>query len=209
MKKRYWLLLVISLCFIVVLGADILVGKNASERQFSNIALVGHRKVGVLLGTNKYTGNGLQNLFYKYRIEAAVELFKAGKIDYILVSGDNSRKEYSEPEMMKADLVAEGIPEDKIFLDFAGFRTLDSIVRCKEVFGENDILVISQKFHNERAIFIADHNDIKVIGYNAKDVEGSPGLKVIIREKFARVKLLLDLTFNKKPKYLGSKIFIQ
>jgi SanA protein len=209
MRKVWWFLLIISFCIALIVGADYMVRENAKEKLFSDITLIGHYKIGLLLGTGKYVGNGAPNLFYKYRIEAAVALYKARKIDYILVSGDNSRKEYSEPEMIRADLIAMGIPKEKIVLDFAGFRTLDSIIRCKEVFGEDNILVISQKFHNERAIFIAEKNDMKAVGFNAKDVEGRYGLKVILREKLARVKLLLDIAFNKRPKYLGNRIIIQ
>jgi SanA protein len=199
----------ILLSVVATFGADYWVWKTVEAKQFSNIATIEHRKVGLLLGTTKYTSYGIVNLYYKYRIEATVELYKAGKIDYVLISGDNSRKEYSEPDMMKEDLVAQGIPAEKIFLDFAGFRTLDSIVRCKEIFGEDNIIVISQKFHNERAIFIANNKGIDAIGYNAKDVDARYGVKVAVREKFARVKLMLDMLFDKQPKYLGERITIQ
>ncbi len=206
--KRSVLFLTI-LAIVALFVADYLVKETAKGKLFSETGLLKHHKVGLLLGTSKYTGNGLQNLFYRYRLEATIELYRSGKVDYILISGDNSRKEYSEPEMMKADLIAMGIPAEKIFLDFAGFRTLDSIVRCKEIFGETEIVVISQQFHNERAIFIADKKGIKAVGYNAKDVDGRYGLKVAIREKLARVKLMLDIALNKQPKYLGSKITIK
>jgi SanA protein len=138
-----------------------------------------------------------------------VALYKAGKIQYVLISGDNSRKEYSEPEMMQADLIAAGIPAERIFLDFAGFRTLDSIVRCKLVFGEDDILIISQPFHNERALFIADKKDIKAVAYNAQDVSANYGFKTQMREKLARIKLLLDIAFDKQPEFLGEQVRIQ
>lgn len=199
----------IVLMVVVIFGADYLVKQAASGKLFSETGLIQHHKVGLLLGTGKYTNGNLLNQFYQYRIEATVALFNSGKIDYVLISGDNSREEYSEPEMMKADLIASGIPPDKIFLDFAGFRTFDSIVRCKEVFGENTIVVISQKFHNERALFIAQRKGMDAVGYNAKDVEGRYGLKVAIREKLARVKLMVDIIFNGQPKYLGAKITIK
>jgi SanA protein len=110
---------------------------------------------------------------------------------------------------MMADLVAGGIPQDKIILDYAGFRTLDSIVRCKAVFGETNITIISQRFHNERALYLAQKNDIEAVAFNAKDVHRKAGLKVYVREYFARVKMMLDLIFGKEPKFYGPKIEIK
>ncbi|WP_299364511.1 ElyC/SanA/YdcF family protein [Winogradskyella sp.] len=171
---------------------------------FDKVNLIPKNKVGLVLGTGKYAANGNINLFYKYRIDAAVNLYEAGKIEFILVSGDNSRKNYDEPSDFKNDLIAEGIPKEKIFLDYAGFRTLDSVIRAKEIFGQTSITFISQKFHNQRAIYIADHFNIKAVGFNAKDVHNSH-----LREYFARSKASLDLVFNVQPKFLGEKITIQ
>ena len=108
--------------------------------------------MGLLLGTGKFLKNGCKNLYFFNRIDATEQLYKSGKIQYILISGDNSTKNYSEPEDMQAELIKRGIPADKIVLDFAGFRTLDSVVRAKEIFGQNSFIIISQKFHNERAM---------------------------------------------------------
>ncbi len=171
---------------------------------YDDISAIPKNKVGLLLGTGKYTASGNINLFYKYRVDAAVKLYKAGKIEYILVSGDNSRKDYDEPSDFKKDLIAKGIPEHKIFLDYAGFRTLDSVVRAKKVFGQTSVTFISQKFHNQRAIYIANHYNIKAVGFNARDV-----YKSHLREYLARSKASLDLVFNVKPKFLGEKIIIQ
>jgi len=148
------------------------------------------------------------NLYYSYRIDAAEQLFKSGKIEYILISGDNSREEYDEPTDMKNDLIARGIPEEKIYLDYAGFRTLDSVVRANAIFGQEQFTVISQPFHNERAIFISEKKGFKTIGFNAKDVSSRYGWKVQMREKLARVKMLLDIVVGKQPKFYGEKIEI-
>lgn len=188
--------------------ADWIVEKTASKKVFCTTEEISYNKVGLLLGTGKILANGRINLYYKYRIEAAAELYKSGKISYILVSGDNSRKDYDEPSTMRNDLIIKGVPASKIFLDYAGFRTLDSVVRCKEVFGQENVTVISQQFHNERAIFIGKFKGVHAIGYNATDIQGRYGLKVKIREKLARVKMILDLITFKKPKYLGEKIEI-
>ena len=201
--------LISLLAFVVLLGTNWLVEKSAKKKVFNSTKEIPHNKVGLLLGTSKRLINGQINLYYKYRIDAAVRLYHAGKIDFILVSGDNSTKHYNEPTTIKNDLIDKGIPANRIFLDYAGFRTLDSVVRSKEIFGQASITVISQQFHNERAIYIAKRKDIKAIGFNAKDVNVKYGLKTKIRERFARVKMMMDLVFGKKPKFLGEKIEIK
>lgn len=168
-----------------------------------------NEKVGLLLGTGKFLKNGWKNLYFFNRIDAAEQLYKSGKIKYILISGDNSQKDYSEPEDMQAELIKRGIPADKIVLDFAGFRTLDSVVRAKEIFGQNSFLIISQKFHNERAVFLAQHYGIKAYGFNAKDVNKYAGFKTMLREKFARAKVFVDFLLGVEPKFGGEKVVIK
>lgn len=160
----------------------------------------------MLLGTSKYIPGGRLNLYYHFRIEAAVALVKAGKIKYLVISGDNSRKDYNEPELMRQDLIAAGVDSSIIYLDYAGFRTFDSMVRLKEIFSQTAVTVISQPFHNQRAIYIASREGINAIGFNATDVDGNVGFKVQAREKLARVKMFLDFWLGSKPKYLGKKI---
>ncbi|MGF1560424.1 MAG: vancomycin high temperature exclusion protein, partial [Flavobacteriaceae bacterium] len=166
-------------------------------------------RVGLVLGTSNKLVGGQPNPYYSYRIHAALALFKAKKIDFILVSGDNGTQYYNEPETIKKDLVAGGVPTEKIFLDYAGFRTLDSMVRAKEVFGLDRVTIISQKFHNERAIYLAEKKGLTAVGFNAEDVSGNNGLKVHVREYFARVKVFIDLVFNTQPKFYGEQIEIK
>ncbi len=177
---------------------------KAKGLTYDDMDSIPKNNVGLVLGASKLAPSGNINLFYKHRVDAAVALYKAGKIDYILVSGDNGRKDYDEPTDFKNDLIAKGIPAEHIFLDYAGFRTLDSIVRTKKIFGQNSMTIISQKFHNERAIYIAQHYDIDAVAYNAKDVYKTPP-----REYLARAKARLDLLFNVTPKFLGDKIAIK
>lgn len=183
----------------------------ASGRVYGNTDDIPYNKVGLLLGTNPIGPSGGPNYYFTYRIEAAVKLFKAGKISYILVSGDNHSKAYDEPACMKNALMERGIPESVIYLDYAGFRTLDSIIRAKEIFGQDSYTIISQKFHNERAICLARHYGISAIGFNAKDVRmAATNLKIsIVRESLARVKMYIDILFNKQPKFLGEQIEIK
>lgn len=193
---------------LLIFGADYYVKTTTAKQLYHSTDAIPYNKVGLLLGTVKYLTNGNLNRYYKYRIEAAAALFHAGKIEVILVSGDNSRRGYDEPTDMKDDLVAKGVPEDKIVLDYAGFRTLDSIVRSQKVFGQSKLTIISQQFHNERAIFIAQHKSIEAIGFAARDVSMRAGLKVMLREKLARVKVLIDLLIGIQPKFLGEPIKI-
>tara|TARA_B100000929_G_scaffold290155_1_gene282836 strand:+ start:20859 stop:21449 length:591 start_codon:yes stop_codon:yes gene_type:complete len=194
---------------IGVLIIDTYVSSSSSDKIYKETNKIPHKRVGLLLGTSKFLSNHQINLYYKYRIEAAAELFKAGKIEFILISGDNGSKNYNEPKLMKEDLMNKGIPEEKIYLDYAGFRTLDSVLRAKKVFGQNSFTIISQEFHNERAVFLAKSFQINAIAFNAKDVSINDGLKTQLREKLARSKMILDLIFNVEPKYLGKKIVIE
>ena len=207
-KKRILGLLIFILPFIFVRIANHSIEKNAENKTFSNTSEIKKNKVGLVLGTSKILKNGRINLYFKYRINATVELYKKGKIDFVLVSGDNGTINYDEPTDFKNELVKKGIPAHRIFLDYAGFRTLDSVVRAKEIFGQTSLTIISQKFHNERAIYLAEKNGISAIGFNARDLSGKYGLKTRVREYFARTKVFLDIIFKVKPKFLGEKIQI-
>ena len=204
---RYGFLFLL-LCILVIYISDVLISKS-SEFVYSTVDDIQYNKVGLVLGTSKYLKNSRINLFYKYRIQAAVKLYQNNKIDFILISGDNSKKDYNEPEEFKLDLIKLGIPKAKIVLDYAGFRTFDFVIRSKEVFGQQSITIISQKSHNEPAVFIARKHDINTIAFNAKSVSNRYGYKMMLREKFARVKTILDIYFlNTKPKFLGDRIKI-
>jgi SanA protein len=109
---------------------------------------------------------------------------------------------------MKTDLIHAGIDSSLIYLDYAGFRTFDSMVRLVEIFSQDSVTVISQAFHNERALYIASKEGIEAVGFNAKDVGSSFGFRVQLREKIARVKVFLDYVMNTKPKFLGKKVSI-
>lgn len=167
-----------------------------------------YNKTGLLLGTSKYVNNGRLNPFYSNRIAAATDLLKAGKIKYLVISGDNSRADYNEPGMMRADLMANGIDSNLLYLDYAGFRTFDSMERLKKIFGQDSVTVISQKFHVERALYIGSRMGITAVGYCAPDVSRRAGLKTALREKLARVKLFTDFWLGVKPKFLGPPVVI-
>jgi SanA protein len=203
-----------TLLGIVIASVSITYLCNRAIKRASNGHLyadsksIPYNRVGLLLGTAKAGRNGNSNPYYDNRIQAALKLIQNHKIKYLIISGDNSRNDYNEPEMMKADLVKAGIDSTIIYLDYAGFRTFDSIKRLKEIFGQDSVTIISQQFHNERAIYIASREGISAIGFNAADVSIKQGLKTQIREKMARVKVFVDYLFGIKPKFLGEKVTI-
>jgi SanA protein len=199
--------LIVAVLFTITIYETI--STLVADAIFENVNELPHNRVGLLPGTSKYLMNGRKNLFFAYRIRAAVELYKKGKIDYILVSGDNSTPYYNEPVEIKKELMGKGVPDKRIYLDYAGFRTLDSILRAKEIFGLSKFTVISQKFHNERALFLAKHHGIEAIAYNAADVGFPYGLRTHLREYPARVMALLDIIFATQPKFGGEKIRIE
>ncbi len=208
-KYRYALYIILFTPFVLLLFCDILVEWGTKGKTFDSIQDIPHNKVGLVLGTARHQPEGGLNPYYTNRIDATIELFNADKISFVLVSGDNGSIYYNEPTTIMKDLVAGGIPEEKIFLDYAGFRTLDSMVRAREIFGLNEVTVISQEFHNERAIYIAHHKGLEAIGYNAKDMTGGNAGKVHLREYFARVKVFVDLIMNTQPRFYGEKIKIE
>lgn len=212
MRRKYiylfFLLAIAVLCIIGIVVCNQLIKRHAVQKLYTEVTNIPKNNVGLLLGTSPKLKSGNNNLYFDYRILATVDLYNAGKISYILVSGDNRKKDYNEPEEMKKALMRNGIPQRVIYLDYAGLRTLDSVIRAKEIFGQTRITIISQKFHNERAIYIAAKNGIDAIGFNANDVDTYSGFKTRIRELFARMKMFIDLAIEKQPKFLGEKVIL-
>ncbi len=192
---------------LMLLVANYLITSSTKEYTYDDLDKIPANEVGVIMGTSKYrTKSGINN-YFKARIDAAVDLYNAGKIKMIIVSGDNSSNFYNEPRVMRKELIKNGIPENRIIFDFAGFRTLDSVIRANKIFGQSSFTVISQKFQNERAIYIAQKNGFNAIGYNAK---GDPDLKMTLREYLARFLCVVDvLVINREPKFLGKPENIQ
>ena len=184
--------------------SNVLVESSARGRLYQSASAVPQRSVGLLLGTSKYAAGGRINPYYQYRIDAALALYQAGKIDELIVSGDNAHASYDEPTQMRADLIALGIPAQHLHRDYAGFRTLDSVVRAGKVFGQIKFTVISQRFHNQRAIYLARANGFDAIGFDAQAVSG--GWRVQLREWLARTAAVLDVLRGKQPRFLGDPV---
>jgi len=210
-KKIYKWTGFLGLLFILtIVCCNYWIISSTKQQIFNEVTKIESRTVGLVLGTSKHNRFGKPNLFFNYRIEAAVALFKAGKIKHIIVSGDNSKEEYDESTDMHDALVEGGIPDSCITMDFAGFRTLDSVVRCLKIFGQKDVIIISQEFHNERALFIANYYGMNALAFSTKDVPASYSMRTTVREYFAKCKAVLDLyVTHKEPHFLGEEVKIR
>ena len=198
----------IILSLLAMLFANILTNKASECRTFDDVPSLPTCNTALLLGTSKYLRSGAVNPYFAYRIDAAIELYQGGKVSHVVVSGDNSIDSYNEPQDMKNALIKGGVPANVITLDYAGFNTYDSVYRMKLIFGQDKFIVVSQKFHNQRAIYIAQWAGLDVYGFNAEGVSAYLGVKVNMREKLARVKMFLDIMSNRDPKFLGEQISI-
>ena len=208
LKVLQCLFILLLLGIVSIYSLDRYINYTTQSAIYTDIKKVPHKRAALLLGTAKYVAKGKKNYFYVYRIRAAVALWKAGKVDAILVSGDNASKYYNETIRMQKDLIKSGVPKKYIALDYAGFRTLDSVVRAEALFDLKEYIIISQKFHLERAIFLAGEKGQDVIGFAAKDIPGTKtARKMAFREYFARVKAFLDVyILNTQPLFLGDKV---
>ena len=169
------------------------ISRFSAKQIYSEVEKVPYHKVGLVLGTTRFMTDGSDNPFFLHRMDAAAALYHAGRIEQLLVSGDNLHEGVHETVEMKYSLIERNVPEEKIKMDRFGLRTLDSVLRAKNIFGLNELTFISQEFHNERAIFLAQHHGMETVGYNAEDVGGWTGLVVHLREYLARVKAMLDI----------------
>jgi len=210
-KKIFWVLSISIILTIIttIWLANRKIDEIAKDSVYNEVSKIPYNKVGLLLGTSKTLSSGEENLYFMNRIVAVNELFKAHKISYIVISGDNNKKEYNEPLDMKNELLKVGIPDSSIILDYAGFRTYDSVIRINKIFGQEKFTIISQEFHNRRAIYISNRLGCEAIGFNAKDVNMYKGFRTKLRENFARVKVFIDFWVNEEPKFLGEKIDIK
>ena len=198
------LVLTISLLWM----ANLLVNQSTRSYLFSDIDSLPSNKVGIILGTSKYSRTGGFNDHYRLRINAAYKLFMTGKIDYILISGDNATPYYNEPNTIRNDLLRLGVPAERIYRDYAGFRTLDSVIRAIDVFKLNEFTIISQAYHNKRALFIARSRGANAVAFNAGD-GNKTDLTNRTREFLAKALAVLEIHwFNTEPKYLGPAIKI-
>lgn len=206
-KIRNFIILLLVGIFLLPMGW-IYTSFRVAEYRYDSIEALPYNDVWLLLGTSRYTSEGMENLFFTTRIEAAKLLYEKKKIKHILVSGDNSLVKYNEPESMRQALVKAGIPDSTITLDYAWLRTLDSVLRARDIFGLDTYTIISQTFHTERALYLARENGIDAIGFNAADISLRTGLRVYIREFAARWVAIFDVLISRDARILGKKEYI-
>jgi SanA protein len=191
---------------LIVIASNIWVVWSTRDKVFSDYHLLPNNAVALVLGTSHRLTNGAPNPYFENRMKTAASLYKEGKVTHFLLSGDNRSKYYNEPLEMKKALIKEGVPDSVITLDYAGLRTLDSIVRSKEIFGQNKITIITQPFHCNRALFISRFYDIDAVAIQAIEPSPEAMVKVYLREYFARTKAIIDLyILRTAPHHLGEK----
>ena len=196
-KAIKWLSLPLAACLVAVFYSNHIINEAAEGKTFTDPSALPHHTTALLLGTNPKAKSGRPNSFYIQRIDAAVKLYEAGKYDRLILSGAGDEEGYNEPVAMRADLVERGIPDSIMVLDEEGYRTINSVERAKKTYGADSCIIISQAFHNKRAIYQAQHFGLNAIGFNAAD---SPfrywRVKNHLREYFARVKALIEVETN-------------
>lgn len=191
---------------VIVLATNLWVVRSTKSLVLTDYKLLPDSGVALVLGTSHRLVNGSPNPFFHNRMATAAELYKEGKIVHFIVSGDNRTKYYNEPIEMQKALIKLGVPAEAITLDYAGLRTLDSIVRCKEIFGQTNITIITQPFHSYRALFISRYYHVDAVALVANEPNQEDALRVYVREYLARTKAILDLyILGTSPRHLGDK----
>lgn len=205
-KAVWWLFLAFVFFSLLVFAGNIWVIKSTEDKVFSDYHQMPTNEVGLVLGTSNKLTDGSPNPFFENRIKTAAALYHEKKVSHFILSGDNRTKYYNEPIEMKKALVKLGVPESAITLDYAGLRTLDSVVRSKEIFGQDHITIITQPFHCYRAIFISNYYHINAVAVVSVEPSQEQAFSVYFREYFARAKAILDLyVLGTSPRHLGDK----
>jgi SanA protein len=194
--------------FLLVILANQVIIISSEGYLYDSTTDIPYNHAGLILGTSHRLRDGNPNPYFHNRMKAAADLYHQQKVRYLIVSGDNRTRWYNEPEKMREELLNLGVPDSIIYLDYAGLRTLDSVVRCKKVFGQDSFTIISQKFHNQRAVYIARQHGLNTVALNANDPDGLPNARLQIREWFAKVNVFLDQLMKKQPQYTGERIII-
>ena len=205
-RRRIATLLLVTLMIVGggTAWANWAVQDAASAKIFTDARSVPARPVGIVLGTTPRI-HGIANPFFERRLDAAAALYNAGKVHCLLVSGDHGTRYYNEVGAMEKGLVRRGVPAAKIAEDHAGFRTLDSVVRAKKVFGIDRAVIVTDGFHLPRSLYLADHSGIDAVGLSSVPVPATVTVRPEVREIGARVLMMLDLLVNRQPRFLGPR----
>jgi len=193
---------------LALLVSNQVIRVSSEAHLYDSLDELPYHHVGLVLGTSHRVRNGGPNPYFHNRMAAAADLYHSGKVRYLIVSGDNRTPYYNEPRVMRNALVDLGVPGENIYKDHAGLRTLDSVVRARDVFGQDSITIVSQRFHNQRAVYIARHHGMEVAAYNAGDVPHHNSDRTRMREWFAKTNVFWDILTNKQPQQLGDPVTI-
>ncbi|HEY0792361.1 MAG TPA: ElyC/SanA/YdcF family protein [Chthoniobacterales bacterium] len=188
--------LVLALGVVVSAWCEYVVITTGKGRLYDDLEVVPARDVGLVLGTSRLALDGRPNAYFTARMDAAAALYHAGKVRKLILSGNGVDPDYNEPKDMKKALVGRRVPAEALVLDPEGTRTLTSVIRAQEIFGVRRFTVISQKFHNERALFLCDAFGLDAVGFNAEAVQRLPGNRTQLREVLARVRAVWDAYFR-------------
>ena len=199
--------LTFSICLVILLINTFYINSFSSLLVYKDVIKVPKKEVGIVLGAFVYSDGTLSGML-KDRCDSAVELYKLGKINKILVTGDHGKKDYDEVNSMKNYLLKFDVKPEDVFTDYAGFDTYDSLYRAKNIFGVESAIVITQKFHLGRSIYIASSLGIETVGFIADRSYYGSTLSNEIREIFSNFKASFELLIGSKPKFLGDKILI-
>jgi SanA protein len=204
LRPRTLLFTFAILAALFIAFANYLILTQNADRLFTRETDTPTRDVALVLGASPKLSDGRVNLHFESRIAAAASLYHAGKVRHLLVSGDNGRTSYNEPHAMRDALIARGVPAEAITCDYAGFRTLDSVIRAHRIFGAQKLTIVTQRYHNTRALAIARHEGIDAIGFCSANVNLRDSLRTELREVLARAATILDLhILHRGPKFLG------
>jgi vancomycin permeability regulator SanA len=198
---------------IAVVGANVVVARGAQGLAHDEVAAVPHRTVALVFGAGVDPG-GRPTPALADRLSAAIALYRAGRVDHLLLSGDNSRQDYDEVSAMRDVVLAAGVPAERVTRDYAGFDTYDSCARAVSIFGVRDAVLVTQDFHLPRALYLCRHQGIDAVGLAVPDWQHRPersgtdyplGLRVsyTLREWLARTKSVADAQVLHRPPAIG------
>ncbi len=199
----YFIVLSFGVLIIFILTTNIVFYVGTKSYIYNDHTKAPKAEVVLIPGAAIFPDGTLSSIF-RDRADMAIDLYRAGKVSKILVSGDNSTVSHNEVNPVRLYLISKGIPDQDIFLDHAGFDTYSTMYRARDIFGVSSVLITTQSFHLPRAVFIARQLGMKAYGVNA-DV-GHILFRNYVREVFANEKAVFNIIFNTKPKYLGEKI---
>jgi SanA protein len=211
--KKYllmlWQLLKISgpISIVILMCFNFYIKQKYNSKIVREVEKTTNTKVAIIFGAG-IRNNGEPSAALAYRLNSGIELYKQGKVQKLLLSGDNRIKTHDELTCMAAYCQKAGIDTADIFLDYAGFDTYSTIYRAKAIFGVEEAILVSQKFHLGRALFIADKLGLKAQGLAAENISRLSTRRSLMREYLASAKAAIDCARNRQPKFLGEKVAI-